>query len=81
MRGVYEKFCTPVGGSTKNNVMACAGVGSLACENSEISGDVPKIFDPLRGVYEKFSLEGGGGLGKFYEFCAISTRYPTADNK
>ena len=66
--GVYEimtygdglqKILLSNGGSTKNNGMACAGVGSLTRENAE-------ILDPLRGVYEKFSLEEGRGSGKIF---------------
>ena len=45
--------------------MACAGVGSLTRENAEIWGGLRKILDPLRGVYEKFSL-GEGGSRKIF---------------
>ena len=60
----------------KNNAMACARVGSLTRETLKLGGGVYKKFWVLYSGSMKNFHSGRGGLGKFSEFCTISTRYP-----
>ncbi len=64
----------------KNNVMACAVVGPLTRANADIRGANKKVWILYAGSMKIVHVRRGG-LGKFSKFRAISTRYPSADNK
>ena len=58
-RGHMEKNCTPIGGSTKNDAMACDVIQLMIYENSDHEGVCQNILALGRGRRKILVMVGG----------------------